>query len=195
MAALALKKPVVLKVKACRECQNDDLREGVHDLINSLKRFLARRNSRNAFIPVYPKGACGFWGIESTAFEGAMSTVKRGAEELLSDIDEQGRVSHYRAILLETLREIPEAERPEVTWLTLTEDGNCRGCEICSKMCPHGAIELRIPEYAAEQKRREVEREVKRRKMPVIVEPFEDDSSDEFSFTYQAAPAGFRLRR
>ena len=41
-----------------------------------------------------------------------MSTVKRGAEELLSDIGEQGRVSHYRAILLETLREIPEEERP-----------------------------------------------------------------------------------
>ena len=53
-----------------------------------------------------------------------------------------------------------------------------------------GAIELRIPEYAAEQKRREVEREVKRRKIPVIVESSEDDSSDEVLFTYQAAPAG-----
>ena len=55
---------------------------------------------------------------------------------------------------------------------------------------PHSAIELRIPEYAAEQKRREVEREVKRRKIPEIVEPSGSDSSDEVSFTYQAAPAG-----
>ncbi len=57
-------------------------------------------------------------------------------------------------------------------------------------MCPHGAIELRIPEYAAEQKRREVEREVKRRKIPVIVEPSGSDPIDEVAFTYQAAPAG-----
>lgn len=191
VAALALKKPVVLKVKACRECQSDDLREGVHDLISSLKRFFGPEEFKKRIHSRVPEGAhAGSGASKRTAFEGAMSTVKRGAEELLSDIDEQGRVSHYRAILLETLREIPEEERPEVTWLTLTEDGNCRGCEICSKMCPHGAIELRIPEYTAEQKRREVEREVKRRKIPVIVEPFGSDSSNEVSFTYQAAPAG-----
>ena len=190
-SALDASTAVVLKVKACRECQNDDLREGVHDLISSLKRFFGPEEFKKRIHSRVPEGAhAGSGASKRTAFEGAMSTVKRGAEELLSDIDKQGRVSHYRAILLETLREISEEERPEVTWLTLTEDGNCRGCEICSKMCPHGAIELRIPEYAAEQKRREVEREVKRRIIPVIVEPSGSDSSDEVSFTYQAAPAG-----
>ena len=167
VAALALKKPVVLKVKACRECENAELREGAHDLLNSLKRFFGPDEFKKRIFSRVPEGAvAGSGASKRTAFEGAMSTVKRGAEELLADEGEQRRPSHYRAILLEALQAMPEAERPAVTWLTLTEDGNCRGCEICSKMCPHGAIELRIPEYAADQKRREIERDAKRHKMP-----------------------------
>ncbi len=167
IAALALKKPVVLKVKACRECENADLQGGVHDLLGSLKRFFGPDEFKRRIFSRVPEGAvAGSGASKRSAFEGAMSTVKRGAEELLADEDEQRRVSHYRALLLEALQEIPEAERPKVTWLTLTEDGNCRGCEICSKMCPHGAIELRIPEYEADRKKKEIEREAKRRKAP-----------------------------
>ena len=167
IAALALKKPVVLKVKACRDCENADLRDGVHDLLNNLKRFFGPEEFKKRIFSRVPEGAvAGSGASKRTALEGAMSTVKRGAEELLTDDGEERRVSHYRAILLEMLQEMPPADRPDVTWLTLTEDGNCRGCEICSKMCPHGAIELRIPEYEAEQKKRDIEREAKRRKAP-----------------------------
>ncbi len=124
-------------MKACRECQNDDLREGVHGpdqqpeaLFFGPEEFKKRIHSR------VPEGGRISGASKRTAFEGAMSTVKRGAEELLSDIDEQGRVSHYRAILLETLREILEGERPEVTWSTLTEDGNCAMRDLLENVPP-----------------------------------------------------------
>ena len=179
-------------MKACRECQNDDLREGVHGPDQQPEAlFFGPENPRNAFIPVYPKGGVqGSGASKRTAFEGAMSTVKRGAEELLSDIDEQGRVSHYRAILLETLREFSRGERPEVTWSTLTEDGNCCDARFTRKCAPMARLSCVFPNMLRSKSAASRACEVKRRKMPVIVEPFEDDSSDEFSFTYWAAPAG-----
>ncbi len=194
IAALALKKPVVLKVKACRECENEELREGVHDLLGNLKRFFGSEEFKKRIFSRVPEGAvAGSGASKRSAFEGAMSTVKRGAEELLADEDEQRRVSHYRALLLEALQEMPEGERPKVTWLTLTEDGNCRGCEICSKMCPHGAIELRIPEYAADQKKKEIEREAKRHKMPGFASASSTgaaSTSAAFTFGPVGSPAG-----
>ena len=40
-----------------------------------------------------------------------------------------------------------EGTPAEVTWPTLIEDGNCHACEICTKMCPHKALELHVPGY------------------------------------------------
>ena len=165
VAALALKKRVVLKVSPCKQCPDAGLYERVGELFSELKRFFGRDGFKERILPREPSDARadrGAGAAKRTALEGAMSTVRRGAANL---VEEAPNVSHYRALLLDALESMPEAERPAVAWLTLIEDGACRGCEICSRMCPHHAIELRVPEHDEWERRRAEEKAAKKAKM------------------------------
>ena len=146
IAALALTRRVVLKVSPCRECPERDLYEKVDDLFKDLKYFFGKEEFKRRIFPRVPDDAAKSEGYaKRSAMEGAASVVMGGARNLLSESTPD--VSHYRALLLAALESIPEEERPIVHWRTLVEDGNCSGCEICSKLCPHHAIQLRIPGY------------------------------------------------
>ncbi len=98
--------------------------------------------------------------LRRQAFGSAVGALAAGAEAAVNP----GSVimSHYRAMLVEALESLPDDERPKVTWPTLEEDGNCQGCEICVRICPHHAIELRIPGQAEYQELREAEKRAKR---------------------------------
>ena len=146
VAALSLRKRVVLKVGPCKECEDRDLYDKVDELFKRLRYFFGKEEFKRRIYPRVPEGAMKSEGYtKRTAMTSAASMVKGGAEKLVSE--KTPNVSHYRALLLDALESIPEQERPEVHWRTLVEDGSCRGCEICSKLCPHDAIKLRIPGY------------------------------------------------
>ena len=146
VAALALTKRVVLKVTPCRDCPERELYDKVDVLFKNLKYFFGKEEFKRRVFPRVPEGVAKSEGYSKrTAMKGAAGVLKGGAEKILSD--KTPNVSHYRALLLDALEHIPEDERPEVNWKTLVEDGDCRGCEICSKLCPHDAIKLRIPGY------------------------------------------------
>lgn len=146
VAALALSKRVVLKVGPCKACPDRALHDRVGGLFKQLKFFFGKQEFRRRVFPKAPEGGRPSEGYaKRRAFAEAASVAREGAANLLSD--RVPDVSHYRALLLDVLESIPEAERPEVHWRTLVEDGDCHACEICSKMCPHHAISLLVPGY------------------------------------------------
>lgn len=149
VAALALAKDVVLKVISCKECPDRECFERVEDLFRQLKFFFGKDEFKRRIFPRIPENASKMEGSSKrAALAGALSAVKAGAESLLA----QGapNVSHHRALLLESLESIPEDDRPMVHWRSLAYENVCHACEICSKMCPHGAIEVRVPGYEDE---------------------------------------------
>lgn len=226
VAALALRKRVVLRVSPCKGCPDADRFERVGELFAQLKRFFGPQEFKARIFPRIPSSVDLASDVlvnaaaRRRAFAGFASTVKRGAVNLVGEeglaalrvegigegraengdasdslaenegaevsdgaenpasnlaaggADGEGGVggkgnasgpalpeaSHYRALLLKELMGAPEQERPDVTWLTLVEDGNCRGCGICVNMCPHHAIALRIAELDEYEKRKAEQR-------------------------------------
>lgn len=150
VAALALSKRVVLKTGPCKTCPDRDLHDRVGELFKQLKFFFGKDEFRHRVFPKAPEGAVSSEGYgKRRAFAGLASVAKEGATNLLSDRSPD--MSHYRALLLDVLESIPPDQRPEVRWRTLVEDGGCRACEICTKMCPHHAITLVIPGYTVDE--------------------------------------------
>lgn len=176
VAMAALDGRVVLRTSACKHCPQDELRERTRGLIEELKRFFGIDEFRRRILPRIPEDADvdGSAAERRRAFAGIAATVRRGASNLVNADDGQGTaasvegapdaaaspnepaggalanrrpdLSYGRAMLVERLMAAPADERLAVSWLTLIEDGNCRGCGICANMCPHHALSLRIPE-------------------------------------------------
>ncbi|WP_350454957.1 4Fe-4S binding protein [Slackia heliotrinireducens] len=150
LAAMSLSKGIVLKTKICRECPNEFLVEEVKDKVKKLRRFFGKEEFLRRFFTAEPEGGKASAGAAKRhAFSSAFGAVKSGAEQIVAE--NPPKVSHYRALLLESLESIPEENRPAVTWETLVQDGDCRGCIICGRMCPHDSIKLNIPDVTASE--------------------------------------------
>lgn len=167
---------VVLRTSACKDCPHEELRQRTKELVASLRRFFGTDEFKRRILPRIPEGAAevrvgaadrrrAFAGVAATVRRGATNLVKADGSEAIGSGEESsepigesegsasgrssGRLpeaSHCRALLVEKLLSMPADERIAVSWPTLIEDGNCRGCGICGNMCPHHALSLRIPE-------------------------------------------------
>ena len=147
LATLALSRRIVLRTKPCKDCPDPESVERLKGIIKHLREFFGPEGFKERFHTVPPKDGHASWGASKRqAFSSAFNTVKTGADRILSK--DAPKMSHYRAVLLDVLSAMPEEDRPELTWRTLEEDGDCRACEICSKICPHEAIEIRVPGYS-----------------------------------------------
>ncbi|MBQ9067701.1 MAG: 4Fe-4S dicluster domain-containing protein, partial [Eggerthellaceae bacterium] len=147
-AAAALSNGVVLKADACKDCPHETLVERVKGLVRALKHFLGKeRFSTCVFMHDQPDNMRASGTDKRLAFSRIAEGVAQGAETALSG-QPTPNMSCYRALLLDVLAGAQQQGEPiDVTWQTLTEDGSCRACEICTKMCPHHALELQIPGY------------------------------------------------
>lgn len=161
LATAALTRTAVVKTHPCKECDDQASFDEVKDLLRTLRRFFGKEEFARRVLSAEPKDCRAARGaLRRQAFGSAVGALAAGAEAAVNP----GSVtmSHYRAMLVEALESLPDDERPQVTWPTLEEDGNCQGCEICVRICPHHAIELRIPGQAEYQELREAEKRAKR---------------------------------
>lgn len=151
-AAAALEGGVVLKADACRACPHESFVARVKELVAALRRFLGKeRFSECVFMHDQPDTLRKSGTDKRLAFNRIAGNVAQGAQTALSG-EKNPTMSCYRALLLDVLATKEEAgESVPVTWQVLTEDGNCRGCEICTKLCPHEALELHVPGYTDQQ--------------------------------------------
>ena len=147
-AAVALSSGVVLKAEACKSCHHEEMVAEVKELIQTLRRFLGKeRFAECVFIHDQPDKMRNSGIDKRMAAERVANSVAAGAETALEGA-KNPTMSCYRALLLEVLENLQQAGTPAtVTWPTLIEDGNCHACEICTKMCPHKALELHVPGY------------------------------------------------
>ena len=144
LATLALRKRLVLKASPCKTCDQQECLDAFKETVRQLKFFFGKEEFKKRVLSQTPadlKRLSGF--SKRKAIESAAGVVKKGVENLVEE--HEGSLSHYRALLIDALQDLPESKRPLVHWRTLIEDGNCSGCGICAKMCPHHAIKLHIP--------------------------------------------------
>lgn len=146
IAAIALRIPVVLKTGPCKTCPDARAVSCLKETIRHVKDFYGSEEFSRRVFPRIPSALAQEHaeGRASGAqrrrmFSTFADSVKEGTARL-SGNEEPPSVSRSRAMLLDALVSLPLEERPAVRWLTLSEDGACRGCGICVKMCPHGAL-------------------------------------------------------
>ncbi len=147
-AAAALSSGVVLKAEACKSCPHEEMVAEVKELIQTLRRFLGKEGfAKGVFMHDQPDKMRSSGVDKRMAAKRVANSVAAGAETALEGV-KNPTMSCYRALLLEVLENLHDEGTPaEVTWPTLIEDGNCHACEICTKMCPHKALELHVPGY------------------------------------------------
>ncbi|MBQ9020829.1 MAG: 4Fe-4S dicluster domain-containing protein, partial [Eggerthellaceae bacterium] len=137
------------KAESCKSCPHAEMVAEVKELIKTLRHFLGKeRFAASVFMHDQPDKIRQSGIDKRLAAKRVANSVAQGAEVALEGV-QNPTMSCYRALLLEVLENLQDAETPaEVTWPTLVEDGNCHACEICTKMCPHKALELCIPGYS-----------------------------------------------
>lgn len=147
-AAAALSCGLVLKASNCQNCPHELFVSKVKDLIHSLRHFLGKEQfSQTVYMHDQPDKMRKSGIDKRMAFNRIAGNVAQGAEAALQG-QKNPTMSCYRALLLDVLSQREQEGRPaSVTWTTLTEDGKCHACEICTKLCPHEALELQIPGY------------------------------------------------
>ena len=146
IAAVALRIPVVLKTGPCKTCPDVQAASCLRETIRRVKDFYGSEEFSRRVFPRIPSALAQEHaqgrasGVQRRRmFSTFADSVKEGTTRL-SGNEEPPSVSRSRAMLLDALVSLPLEERPAVRWLTLSEDGACRGCGICVKMCPHGAL-------------------------------------------------------
>ena len=144
-AAAALSGGLALLAHPCSSCPHENLVAGVKALVHKLKEFLTEEGF-TALVSMSKKTATADGANKRLAFQSLANTARSGASMLIEGTEEP-TLSCYRALLLEVLESRIQAGEPaQVTWPTLTVDDTCRGCNVCALMCPHDAIDVRVPE-------------------------------------------------
>lgn len=144
LATISLKKSLVLKTSPCKDCEHEECLALFKQNINQLKFFFGKEEFKKRILSQLPEGVTHTTGLaKRRAITSAMGVVRKGVEQLVEEDAQE--ISHYRALLLDTLKSIPEQERPQVHWRTLIEDGQCSACGACAKICPHNAIKIHVP--------------------------------------------------
>ena len=149
LAAAALGCGVVVKADACKSCPHEGFVARVKETIRTLKGFLGKeRFGSSVFLHDQPDQLRSAGTDRRLAFNRFADSVAQGAEVALG-AHEKPTMSCNRALLLEVIETLADQDSaPVLRWQTLIEDGNCRGCEICTKLCPHKALELWVPGYS-----------------------------------------------
>ena len=144
-AAASLSGGLIIMAAPCSECPEVELTQQVKGLVSTLRRFLGKERF-GELVSMHRHSASNAGANKRLAFQSLADTARGGAQMLVGE-QAKPTLSCYRALLLEVLDGLAQAGLPqEVTWPTLVEDGTCRGCNVCSLMCPHDAIDVRVPE-------------------------------------------------
>ena len=145
-AAASLSGGLVLMAQPCSECPEAELVLRVKALVSSLKRFLGKERF-GELVSMHRRTEAASGANKRLAFQSLADTARGGAERLAGE-PEKPTMSCYRALLLEVLEAHEQAgDAQQVTWEALEEHGSCRACNVCALMCPHNAIDVRVPEH------------------------------------------------
>lgn len=146
IAALALRIPVVLKTGPCKACPDTQSVSCLKETVRRIKDFFGPDEFSRRVFPRIPTSLAQEHAQSRATgkqrrrmFSSLAGSVREGAVRL-SGSEGIPSTSRSRAMLLDALSSLSFEERPAVCWLTLMEDGACRGCGICVKMCPHDAL-------------------------------------------------------
>lgn len=156
LAAAALSNGVVIKVEACKSCPHEHFVKRVKQTIRDLRQFLGNDTfTASVFQHDQPNMQRSAGTDKRLSFSHFADSVSQSAEAALEG-QRTPTISCYRALLLEILTQHgDEGGADTVSWQALIEEGRCRACEICTKMCPHKALSLHIPGYTNEAENQE----------------------------------------
>lgn len=150
LAAAALGPGLVLAVEHCSSCSYTTLVDQVKKRVGQLRAFLGKEAFSELVHTQRDPAAARDGQSKRISMANIGHTAQVGASKLFSE-SSKPTISCYRALLLEVLmRCTQERSARTLHWETLTEDGTCRGCEVCVKVCPHQALALHIPGIEAE---------------------------------------------
>ncbi|MDO4591086.1 MAG: 4Fe-4S binding protein [Slackia sp.] len=155
LAAYALHAPVVLKTAPCKDCPDEARRAQVKELLARLRFFFGPDGFSRRVLPravgvsADRGGARGAGARRRHALASAAESVKGAAARLLDSEAGEPASSRSRVRLLTAIEGLPEEQRPVLHWKTLVEDGRCKGCGICVRMCPHGALSFSFDDACA----------------------------------------------
>ncbi len=151
LAAYALRAPLVLKASACKTCPDAAAAACLRNILADLRDFFGADEFARRIFPRIPdhlaaEHAAGLTagGERRRAISSVSCAGKKGAVRLVDEASEAPTSSRARALLLDALAALPASERPSLTWQTLVEDGQCKGCGICVNMCPHDALSFAV---------------------------------------------------
>lgn len=156
LAAYALRAPVVLKTAPCKDCPDETRRAQVKELLARVRFFFGPDEFSRRVLPRAAASstarldARGAGASRRRAFASAAESVKGAAARLLDSDVAEPVTSRARMRLLAVIEGMPEARRPVLHWKTLVEDGRCKGCGICARMCPHNAISFAFDDSCAQ---------------------------------------------
>ncbi len=144
-AAAALSGGLALLAHPCSSCPHENLVLGVKALVAKLREFLGR-DEFSELVSMSKHTATADGANKRLAFQSLADTARSGASMLVEG-DQKPTMSCYRALLLEVLEaHIQADDAVPVTWPVLSLEDTCRGCNVCALMCPHDAIDVRVPE-------------------------------------------------
>lgn len=145
LAAAALGPGLVLAAEACKTCPHETMVASVKERVHQLRTFLGKEVFADLVHTHVDPNLARDGQSKRISMAAAGHTAQSGASNLFSQT-EKPALSCYRALLYEVLdQRTQQGNPPLVHWMALANEGNCQGCEICSKICPHHAIALHIP--------------------------------------------------
>lgn len=150
IALIALEKRVILKTSPCRTCPETACAARIKETIGTLRRFFGAEEFAARIMPKdkpaaadgAPEAGAAQKSANRRAIVESTARILKGAGAELGGAER--RLPDYRTMLRDALAAMPEGERPACSWETLAENGSCRACGICVKMCPRNAFALSL---------------------------------------------------